>query len=79
MDYTAIEWDAAALVVIDVQNDFVDGARPVPGTSEVLPRLERLVAPFRAAGRPIVHAIRLYEPGSGPPASLLCPAGRSPR
>lgn len=60
----ALEWDAAALVVIDVQNDFVDGAIPVPGTSEVLPRLERLVAAFRAAARPIVHAIRLYEPGS---------------
>ena len=64
MDSTAIEWDAAALVVIDVQNDFVDGVMPVPGTTDVLPRLERLVAAFREARRPIVHAIRLYEPGS---------------
>lgn len=65
VDYTAIEWDAGALVVIDVQNDFVGGAMPVSGTTEVLPQLERLVVAFHSAGRPIVHAIRPYEPGSG--------------
>lgn len=64
MDYTSIEWDHVALIVIDVQNDFVDGAMPVPGTTDVLPQLTRLVDAFRDAGRPTVHAIRLYEPGS---------------
>ena len=51
--------------MIDVQNDFVGGAMPVPGTTEVSPQLERLVVAFHSAGRPIVHAIRPYEPGSG--------------
>lgn len=64
MDYTAIDWDATGLIVINMQNDFVDGAMPVPGTEQGLAQLERLVAAFRGAGRPIVHAIRLYEPGS---------------
>lgn len=64
MDYTSIEWDHVALIVIDVQNDFIDGAMPVPGTTDVLPQLTRLVDAFRDAGRSIVHAIRLYEPGS---------------
>lgn len=64
MDYTSIEWDHVALIVIDVQNDFIDGAMPVPGTTDVLAQLTRLVDAFRDAGRPIVHAIRLYEPGS---------------
>lgn len=62
-DYTAIEWDAVALIVIDAQNDFIDGAMPVAGTSEVLPGAAALLEGFRAAGRPIVHAIRLYPPG----------------
>lgn len=61
-DYTAIDWARVALVVIDVQNDFVDGAMPVPGTVEVLPQLRDLVEVFRSAGRPIAHVIRLYDP-----------------
>lgn len=64
MDHTSLDWGSAALVVIDVQNDFVNGAMPVPGTAAVLPRLSRLLDAFRRAGMPIVHAVRLYEPGS---------------
>lgn len=63
MDYTAITWDRVALILVDVQHEFIDGAMPVPGTGEVLPRLADLAELFRRAGRPIVHAIRLYEPG----------------
>ncbi|CAM3689258.1 cysteine hydrolase family protein [Tsukamurella strandjordii] len=62
-DYTSPHWDRAALVLIDVQNDFVDGASPIPGTAEVIPALGRLLAAFRAAGRPVVHVVRLYAPG----------------
>jgi nicotinamidase-related amidase len=63
-DHLSPHWDRAALLVIDVQHDFLDGgAATVPGTSAVLPALESLVAAFRRIGRPIVHVIRLYEPG----------------
>ncbi len=57
-------WDSCALVVIDVQRDFLDGgASPVAGTSGVVPHIATLVSAFRAAGRPIAHIVRLYQPG----------------
>ncbi|QMU73089.1 cysteine hydrolase family protein [Streptacidiphilus sp. P02-A3a] len=64
MDYTEPVWASSALLLIDVQQDFLDGgALTIPGTTAVLPRLAELVAAYRAAGRPIVHVIRLSEPG----------------
>jgi nicotinamidase-related amidase len=62
-DYTAPELVHSALVLIDVQNDFIDGAAPVEGTAERVETIARLAAVFRAAGRPIVHVVRLYVPG----------------
>ncbi|MEU9805963.1 isochorismatase family cysteine hydrolase [Mycobacterium sp. NPDC050853] len=61
--FVAPEWDRAALVVIDVQVEFVSGVMTVPGTADRIPQLGRLVAAFRRAGRPIVHVVRLYVPG----------------
>lgn len=63
MDPTSPEWDASALLVIDMQRDFIDedGSAPIPGTTDVLPRLATLVAAFRESGRPIVHIVRLYQ------------------
>lgn len=64
-DYTSPHWDRAALLVIDVQQDFLDhGAAPIGGTSDILPALRVVLEGFRAAGLPIAHVIRLYEPGS---------------
>ncbi|MHA6762356.1 cysteine hydrolase family protein [Streptacidiphilus sp. PAMC 29251] len=64
MDYTAPLWDSSALLLIDVQQDFLDqGPLTIPGTTAVLPRLAELVGAYRAAGRPIVHIVRLSEPG----------------
>jgi nicotinamidase-related amidase len=59
--YLAPRWTSAALVTIDVQQDFLSD-RPfgVAGTTEVLPYLGELTAAFRSAGRPIVHIVRLY-------------------
>jgi hypothetical protein len=62
-DYTTPELVHSALVLIDVQNDFIDGAAPVEGTAERVETIARLAAVFRAAGRPIVHVVRLYVPG----------------
>jgi nicotinamidase-related amidase len=59
-------WASAALVTIDVQVDFLsDSPFGVAGTTEILPNLRLLTGAFRAAGRPIVHVVRLYEPGGG--------------
>lgn len=61
--FTIPEYDRAALITIDVQNDTLDdGSFEVPGTSTILPRIHQLCRTFRAAGRPIVHVIRIYTP-----------------
>ncbi|MER7004198.1 isochorismatase family cysteine hydrolase [Dactylosporangium sp. NPDC000555] len=62
------EWGRAALLTIDTQLDFVEGgASPIPGTAAVLPAVAGLAGAFRAAGRPVVHVVRLYD---GPDVDL---------
>jgi nicotinamidase-related amidase len=52
----------AALVTIDVQMDTLDGGPlEIPGTSAAVAKIARLCRVFRAAQRPIVHVVRLYE------------------
>ncbi|WP_405950595.1 cysteine hydrolase [Streptomyces prunicolor] len=64
--YTAPNFATSALIVIDVQRDFLSEASyGVPGTTEILPALRRSVSTFRTAGRPVVHVVRLYEEGGG--------------
>lgn len=63
-DWTRPHLASSALVVIDVQSDFLDGgAAPIAGTSALLPTLTALVAAFRQARRPIFHVVRLYRGG----------------
>ncbi len=60
--YTQADFSSIALITVDVQRDFLDGqAFAIPGTSAILPNLQRLLATFRQAGRPIVHMVRLYQ------------------
>jgi nicotinamidase-related amidase len=62
MDYLAPHFASAALVTIDVQVDTLDGQPvEVAGTSAVVPQIAALTRSFRAAGRPIVHIVRLYR------------------
>ncbi|MEU1507400.1 cysteine hydrolase [Kitasatospora sp. NPDC005748] len=57
---------SSALVTIDLQRDFLsESPYGIPGTTEVLPQVRRTVEAFRAAGRPVVHVVRLYEKGGG--------------
>ncbi|MEV0945160.1 isochorismatase family cysteine hydrolase [Rhodococcus sp. NPDC049939] len=63
-DYTSPRWGRSALVVIDLQRDFLDdGQAAIPGTTAVVPNVVSLVNAFRRAGRPVIHVIRLYPPG----------------
>jgi nicotinamidase-related amidase len=60
-DYTSPDFDSVALVSIDVQRDVLDGEPfEIPGTSAAAAAIARLADAFRAAGRPIVHVVRLY-------------------
>lgn len=62
-DYTELHPGRAALLVIDMQSDFIDGVMSVPGTAEVVSALSSVIDAFRRAGRPIVHVVRYYPPG----------------
>jgi len=63
MDYTSPEYDAIALLTIDVQRDFLDGQpAEIPGTSAILPALTAVVDAFRNSRLPIVHVVRIYLP-----------------
>jgi len=69
--WTAPHWDSAALVVIDLQRDFLSGGlAPIEGTDAVVPAVVELVESFRAAGRPVAHVVRLYRP-SGEDVDLV--------
>ncbi|GAA2593814.1 cysteine hydrolase [Dactylosporangium fulvum] len=64
--HLALHFPTSALITIDVQRDFLsDAPYGIPGTTEVLPEVVAAVEAFRAAGRPVVHVIRLYEKGGG--------------
>lgn len=60
--HIAPELDRSALLVIDTQVDFADGgAGAVPGTTAVVPAIAELLDAARAARRPVVHVVRLYD------------------
>jgi nicotinamidase-related amidase len=57
---TPDDWTNAALLTIDVQRDFITGPAAVGGTAQCLGAMGELVRMFRAAHRPVIHAVRLY-------------------
>lgn len=78
-DYTAPDLARSALVLIDVQNDFVSGAAAIPGTAALVGTMAELTAVFRAAHRPVVHVVRLYVPGGSdvdPPRRAAIESGQ---
>jgi nicotinamidase-related amidase len=76
MDHTVPNNRSAALLTIDVQNDFVLPGAPseIEGSFECIPAIRNLVLAFRKNRLPIIHVVRLYEPdGSN---AELCRRGR---
>lgn len=62
-EFTRPQFEKAALVTIDAQADVLDGQPlEVAGSSAALPAIRDVAEAFRAAGRPIVHVVRLYRP-----------------
>jgi nicotinamidase-related amidase len=65
--YTRPLAGSAALVLIDVQRDFLDipgddAPMPVVGTRAAISAMAKLANAFRERGLPIVHVVRLYRP-----------------
>jgi len=53
-----------ALLIIDMQNDFVLEAKPlrVAGASAVIPRIQCVLAEFRKRSLPVFHILRVHRP-----------------
>jgi nicotinamidase-related amidase len=71
-DFVSPHRDRTALLTIDVQTDFCTVGAPgeVVGTAALLPRMVTVLKAFRAAGRPVIHVVRLFKPdGSNVDAS----------
>jgi nicotinamidase-related amidase len=60
-EHTEPHFDTSALLVIDVQADFLQGGTlPIPGSTRLIPRLAALIAAYRQARRPVAFVVRYY-------------------
>jgi nicotinamidase-related amidase len=61
--YTAPQWDRAALLTVDVQEDFgrPGSATWSPDKDRAVPAVAGLADLFRREGLPVVHIVRLYR------------------
>lgn len=57
--------DRAALVLIDIQDEYVDGALPLAGVHEAAGQAARLLDLARANGVPVFHIVH-HGPAGGP-------------
>lgn len=61
----------AAVVVIDAQREYVDGALALPRAKPALAEIAKLLERARAAGAPVIHVVHRGRPGGAfAPGSL---------
>jgi len=53
----------AAIVVIDAQQEYIDGALALPAIAPALDEIERVLARARATATPIIHIVHQGHPG----------------
>ncbi len=53
----------AALLIIDAQNEYLDGTLALPGIQPALDEIGTLLERARASGRPVIHVRHLGRPG----------------
>jgi nicotinamidase-related amidase len=58
-------WEAATLVLIDHQREYVDGKLPLTGMPAAIAACGELLALAREHGSPVVHVIHHGRPGGG--------------
>jgi len=53
-----------ALLIIDMQNDFVREGKPlrVAGSAKVIPKIQVVLAEFRSRSLPVFHVLRVHRP-----------------
>lgn len=61
--YTSADLKNAALLTIDVQNDFtlLNSPFAITGTLEIVPKMSQVLHAFRSVHKPIIHVIRIYN------------------
>jgi nicotinamidase-related amidase len=62
-DMTPCSLSASTMVMIDCQNEYVDGFLPLTGIGPALEQCAELLARARAAGTPIVHVVHEGKAG----------------
>jgi nicotinamidase-related amidase len=64
METFVMQADNMALLIIDMQNDFVLPGAPVhvAGAEASIPAIQRILQAFRAGNRPVFHITREYRP-----------------
>lgn len=53
----------SAVVIIDAQNEYVEGRLPLTGVEPALDRIAELLAAARAAGAPVIHVVHRGRAG----------------
>lgn len=62
-DTTPARLDDATLVLIDCQNEYVDGLLPLDGVAAALEQVAALLAAARRVGAPVVHVVHKGRAG----------------
>ncbi|WP_454848591.1 cysteine hydrolase family protein [Rhizobium binxianense] len=65
-----VDWTKSVLVVIDAQNEYLDGKLPLTGIGAAVGEIRRLLDAARADGVPVIHVVH-----RSPPAGPLFAAG----
>lgn len=65
MNATVIDTERTALLVIDMQNDFVEEGAPLefPEGRRILPTLQKVIGAARAHGIPVIYPAHVHRPG----------------
>ncbi|MEJ8571706.1 cysteine hydrolase family protein [Microbaculum marinum] len=53
----------AALLIIDAQNEYLDGTLALPGVQPAVAEIGHLLERARAGGRPVIHLRHMGQPG----------------
>lgn len=73
---TPSAWDAAVLILIDHQREYVDGRLPLTGMAEAVAACADLLALARRHGTPVIHVVHHGKAGgafdpAGPHAAII--------
>lgn len=61
---TPARWDEATLILIDHQNEYVDGLLPLTGINPAIAACAELLALARTNNTPVVHVVHHSNPGA---------------